>query len=172
MRLGFARDKGGLNVGARPLITADEVDQTIRSRKREGILEQMFDGVLGMFDRRVDITSPNKLAVLGGGARGRKHLLGPVLGIVATTSTPVSFMCQFTEELKDHSWKLDGWIWPRKFDNYSSLENYHHVALEDGSVNKGTSYCFDKEVRDFIVVWSSTSLVPNTESSHILCCRM
>ncbi len=147
MRLGFARDKGGLSVSARPLITADEVDQTIRSRRRDKVLEQMFDGVLGMFDRHVHISSPNKLTVLGGGATGRRHLLGPVLGIVATTSTPVSFLCQFSEELKEHRWRLDGWIWPRKFDNYSSVENYRHLALQDDAVSKSNSYCFDRKVR-------------------------
>lgn len=48
---------GSFRPDARPLVTADEVDQIVRSKNRGQLMERTFDGVLGMFDRKIRVSS-------------------------------------------------------------------------------------------------------------------
>ena len=51
LRTNFAKQLGSFHPKARPIVTADEVDQIVRSPNRHKQTEQKFDAVLGMFER-------------------------------------------------------------------------------------------------------------------------
>ncbi len=55
LRLTLSRAYGSFRPDARPLVTADEVDQIVRSKNRGQLMEKTFDGVLGMFDRKIRV---------------------------------------------------------------------------------------------------------------------
>ena len=57
LRTNLAKKLGSFHPKARPIVTADEVDQIVRSPDRHKQTEQKFDSVLGMFDRHGVVSS-------------------------------------------------------------------------------------------------------------------
>lgn len=70
-----------------------------------------------------------------------------MLGVVATTSTPVTFLWQFAIDFKRYRFVLDGWVIPDAFPNYAGLQHYQAIEVNDSSVSKSNKYIFDTEVR-------------------------
>ena len=64
VRLGLAHAYGSMHSDARPLVTADEVDQIVRSKTRSQIMEKRFDAVLGMFERTTRVSLPHIFSAL------------------------------------------------------------------------------------------------------------
>lgn len=56
LRLALARAFGSTEADSRPLVTADEVDQMVRTKGRTLNMEKAFDAVLGMFRRKAEVT--------------------------------------------------------------------------------------------------------------------
>ena len=174
VRLGLAHAYGSMHSDARPLVTADEVDQIVRSKTRSQIMEKRFDAVLGMFERTTRVSPPHNFSALlfkgtlfssnancfpfyqvtstlkrqhlCGGIADKEYRLPPVLGVVATTSTPVTFVWQFSIDFKQFAWTLDGWVLPGEWSNYTGLQHYRPSLVEDHMLNKGNKYLFDSQV--------------------------
>lgn len=55
IRLALSHAFGSTSSAARPLVTADEMDQIVRSELRDQAAERLFDAILGMFDRVIRV---------------------------------------------------------------------------------------------------------------------
>ena len=88
----------GISPGGRPFFTVDEVDQIVRSKSRMNLMERLFDGIiLGDASRRYPVQSERKFTAMTGSPVKRTLRFFPPMGVLCTTSTPLSFLCQFTE---------------------------------------------------------------------------
>lgn len=113
--------------------------------------------MIGLYQRRSQYTrdrclqisdvgqyvTDNKLRVLCPGFNRTSFRLAPVLGVIATTSTPVTFLWQFAVGF---GWSLDHWVIPGDWGNYVGLDHYKPLPIPDNSLVKSNTYLFDEQV--------------------------